>query len=139
MMQSPPLKNENFESQDSHEANIQNFTSQNQLEGSTTHPLTSLQSNWDQENITTHDLQNEKFLMDQQNSEIQHKNQESWERMDKINRMLEEHRRKKTASVTRSPLPKIDDNSNIQEEEKPFENVIKLYPVQNTTSSNHSN
>lgn len=131
---SNPLSNKQIEvdSQNKQGANIQNINSQNELERVTSHAQDYPQSSFDKENNNFHF---EQSLANQQNSEIQQKNQENWERMDKINRMLEEHRRKKTASVTRSPLGKIDDDSDLQEEEKPYENIIKLYPVQNVPHS----
>jgi len=138
---SNPLSNyENkFESQNHHEANIQNINSQAQLEGTDSLPLNGPHSNFDHENMKINNLQSEQILANQQNSEIQQKNQENWERMDKINKMLEEHRRKKTASVARSSLGRFDENSGLQEEEKPYENVIKLYPVQIMAHPHHGN
>ncbi len=138
---SNPLSNyENkFESQNQHGANIQNINSQTELEGTESLPRNGPESNFDHENMKGSNFHSEQILADQQNSEIQQKNQENWDRMDKINRMLEEHRRKKNASVTRSSLGRFDENSGLQEEEKPHENVIKLYPVQIMINPHHGN
>ena len=58
--------------------------------------------------------ENNNFQNTQKNIELSVENKsflaESWKKMDKINKMLEEHRKKKTSKHSRSPLGKLDGN-----------------------------